>query len=108
MAYCKTIGAANLRADFSATAAVLDGMVAEEDEHRRRLIEVYRRRFGDHIVPLRREHVADFYVRRPVWLIENLGIDRIRQEVAAMEREAQRFYALAAARATGGRRVPAW
>lgn len=92
--------AANLRADFSATAAVLDGMVAEEDEHRRRLIDVYRRRFGDHIVPLRREHVADFYVRRPVWLIENLGIDRIRQEVAAMEREAQRFYALAAARAT--------
>jgi erythrin-vacuolar iron transport family protein len=92
--------AAKLRADFPGSAAVFDGMAAEEDEHRRRLIDVYRRRFGDVVVPLRREHVADFYVRRPVWLIENLGLDRIRQEVADMERQAQQFYAAAAARAT--------
>jgi rubrerythrin len=92
--------AAKLRADFPDSAAVFDGMVIEEDEHRRRLIDVYRRRFGDFVVPLRREHVADFYVRRPVWLIENLGLDRIRQEVADMERQAQQFYAAAAARAT--------
>ena len=92
--------AAKLRADFPGSAAVFDGMVAEEDEHRRRLVDVYRRRFGDFVVPLRREHVADFYVRRPVWLIENLGLDRIRQEVADMERQAQQFYSAAAARAT--------
>jgi erythrin-vacuolar iron transport family protein len=92
--------AAKLRADFPGSAAVFDGMVAEEDEHRRRLLDLYRRRFGDFVVPLRREHVADFYVRRPVWLIENLGLDRIRQEVADMERQAQQFYAAAAARAT--------
>jgi hypothetical protein len=31
--------AAKLRADFPGSAAVFDGMAAEEDEHRRRLIE---------------------------------------------------------------------
>ena len=92
--------AAKLRADFPGSAAVLDGMAAEENEHRRRLVDIYRRRFGDVVVPLRREQVADFYVRRPVWLIENLGLGRIRQEVADMEREAQEFYSAAAARAT--------
>jgi rubrerythrin len=92
--------AAKLRADFPGSAAIFDGMAVEEDEHRRRLIDVYRRRFGDFVVPLRREHVADFYTRRPVWLIENLGLDRIRQEVADMERQAQQFYSVAAARAT--------
>ena len=92
--------AAKLRADFPDSAAVFDGMAVEEDEHRRRLIDVYRHRFGNFVVPLRREHVADFYVRRPVWLIENLGLDRIRQEVADMERQAQQFYSAAAARAT--------
>ena len=92
--------AAKLRVDFPGSAAVFDGMAVEEDEHRRRLIELYQRRFGELIVPLRREHVADFYARRPVWLIENLGLDRIRQEVADMERQAQQFYATAAARAT--------
>jgi erythrin-vacuolar iron transport family protein len=92
--------AAKLRADFPDSAAVLDGMAAEEDEHRRRLIDIYRHRFGDFIVPLRREHVAGFFARRPVWLIENLGVDRIRQEIAEMERQAQQFYSAAAGRAT--------
>jgi rubrerythrin len=92
--------AAKLRADYPASAAVFDGMAAEEDEHRRWLIDAYRRRFGDFVVPLRREHVSDFYTRKPVWLVENLGLDRIRQEAADMERQAHKFYLAAAARTT--------
>lgn len=92
--------AARLRGDYPASAAVFDGMAAEEDEHRRSLIELYRRRFGEMIVPIRREHVRDFYTRRPVWLVQNLALDRIRQEAFEMEREAQSFYAKAASRAT--------
>jgi erythrin-vacuolar iron transport family protein len=64
-------------------------MASEEDEHRSRLIEEHRRRFGDTIVLIRREHVADSYHRRPVWLIEDLGLERIRDEAARMEVEAR-------------------
>jgi rubrerythrin len=92
--------AAKLRDSYPASAAIFEEMGTEEGEHRRNLIEIYRRRFGDLIVPIRREHVRDFYSRQPVWLIENLSLDRIRQEVFEMEREAQAFYAQAAARAT--------
>jgi rubrerythrin len=92
--------AAKLRMSYPASAAVFEGMAAEEDEHRRNLIDLYRRRFGDVIVPIRREHVRDFYTRRPVWLVENLPLDRIREEAFDMEREAQNVYARAAARAT--------
>ena len=92
--------AEKLRKDFPSSAAVFDGMTEEEDEHRRRLIDVYRRRFGDLILPIRREHVADFYQRRPVWLVENLGLERIREEAADMERQARDFYVAAAGRAT--------
>lgn len=92
--------AARLRKEYPATASVFDGMAAEEDDHRRRLIELYQHRFGDFVVPLRREHVADFYTRRPVWLVENLGLDRIRLEAAGMERQAQDFYVAAAGRST--------
>jgi rubrerythrin len=92
--------ARKLRADFPASAAVFDGMAAEEDEHRRRLIDTYQRRFGDFVVPIRREHVADFYTRKPVWLVENLGLDRIRDEAADMERQAHDFYVEAAQRST--------
>ena len=87
-----------LRADFPDSARVFDGMAEEEDTHRQRLIDLHQRRFGNVIPLIRREHVAGFYARRPVWLIENLGLERIREEAAAMERDAGRFYLKAAAR----------
>jgi rubrerythrin len=92
--------AKRLRDSYPETARIFDAMAAEEDEHRRRLIDLYRARYGDLILPIRREHVADFYARRPVWLVENLGLDRIRAEAMAMEREAEAFYRAAAERTT--------
>ncbi len=92
--------AARLRADYPATAAVFDGMAAEEDQHRQRLIDLHRSRFGETIPLIRREHVAGYYNRRPVWLVENLGLEKIRAEAEAMESEAERFYTMAAARSS--------
>ena len=92
--------AERLRTDFPDTAAMFDGMAAEEDGHRRRLIDLHEARFGTIIPLIRREHVAGYYARRPVWLIENLGIDRIRAEAEGMERDAAAFYLKAAQRST--------
>lgn len=90
--------AENLRADYPDTAKIFEGMAAEEDTHRKRLIDLHRTRFGDTIPLIRREHVAGYYNRRPVWLVENLGLEKIRAEAAAMEHEAEQFYIQAAAR----------
>ncbi len=90
--------AESLRADYPASAAVFDGMAAEEDTHRQRLIDLHSARFGPVIPLIRREHVSGFYARRPVWLTRNLGLERIRAEAAAMEHDAERFYLAAAAR----------
>lgn len=92
--------AEHLREEYPASAAIFDGMAEEEDEHRRRLIELHRTRFGEVIPLIRREHVSGFYARRPVWLIENLGLERIREEAGQMERDAERFYLAAAAATT--------
>ncbi|MDP1668893.1 iron exporter MbfA [Phaeovulum sp.] len=92
--------AQRLRADYPASAQVFDGMAAEEDDHRRRLIEVHRARFGEVIPLIRREHVAGFYARRPVWLMENLSLERMRAEAEAMEHEAAKFYTAAAQHST--------
>lgn len=90
--------AERLRADYPDTARIFDGMAEEEDTHRQRLIDMHQRRFGSVIPLIRREHVAGFYARRPIWLVENLGIDKIREEAAAMEAQAERFYLSAAQR----------
>ncbi|MBD3765407.1 MAG: rubrerythrin family protein, partial [Rhodobacterales bacterium] len=89
-----------LRADYPASAAIFDGMAEEEDGHRRRLIELHRQRFGEVIPLIRREHVAGYYARRPVWLAETLSLEDIRSQAHEMEQQAQRFYELAAQRVT--------
>lgn len=90
--------AQQLRGDYPASAQVFEGMAAEEDNHRSQLIALHESRFGSVIPLIRREHVAGFHARKPVWLVENLGLERIRAEAAAMEADAERFYTKAAAR----------
>ncbi|KPP93178.1 MAG: ferrous iron exporter MbfA [Rhodobacteraceae bacterium HLUCCA08] len=92
--------AARLRDDYPDSAKVFDGMAGEEDDHRRRLIELHRRRFGETIPLIRREHVAGYYARKPVWLSETLTLDQMRGEAEAMESQAEAFYRQAAQRAT--------
>jgi len=90
--------AEKLRPNFPQSARIFDGMAEEEDGHRRRLFDMHRQKFGETIPVLRREHVAGFFARRPYWLVSNLGLDRVRREVAAMEGEARNFYLRAAQR----------
>jgi rubrerythrin len=91
--------AEGLRENFPASAAVFDGMRTEESGHRRRLIEHYRQKFGEHIPLIRRQDVRGFVTRKPVWLVRPLGLDTVRNQVSAMEVESRRFYEKAAARA---------
>ncbi|UWQ21739.1 iron exporter MbfA [Jannaschia sp. W003] len=92
--------AERLGADYPATAATFRAMAEEEDEHRRRLIDLHVARFGETIPLVRREHVSGFYARRPVWMQDALTLEQARGEARAMERAAHGFY-LRAAQATG-------
>jgi rubrerythrin len=92
--------AEGLRADFPATAAVFDGMKLEESGHRRRLIELYKQAFGEHIPLIRRQDVRGFVQRRPIWLARPLRLEAIRNQASAMEVETRRFYEKSAAQAT--------
>ena len=92
--------AARLKDNYPATAEVFKEMEAEEDTHRRRLIDEFQRRFGEHIPLIRREDVKGFITRKPVWLIRTLGIDTVRHYAESMEIETQRFYERATDKAT--------
>ena len=90
--------AARLKDNYPATAEVFKEMEIEEDTHRRRLIDEFQRRFGEHIPLIRREDVKGFINRKPVWLIQTLGIETVRHYAESMELETQRFYERAAGR----------
>jgi len=44
--------AKGLRQNFAGSASTFDGMRNEEAGHRRRLLELYRQKFGEHIPPI--------------------------------------------------------
>jgi rubrerythrin len=83
--------------DYPETAKSLKAMHDEEDGHRHRLIELYRKQFGGHIPLIRRQDVKGFITRRPLWVNKILTVPMIRREVETMEDEARHFYQAAIA-----------
>ncbi len=88
--------ARRLGATYPGSAAIFEGMADEEDGHRRQLLELYIERFGARLVPIRREHVRGFLVRKPIWLMKTFTLEQVRQQVWEMEEGAYRFYMEAA------------
>jgi rubrerythrin len=84
--------AERLRDSYPATAKMFGEMQVEESTHRQTLIDLYLKRFGEHIPLIRREDIRGFVERRPVWLIRRLGIKAARKHVEIMELETRRFY----------------
>lgn len=87
-----------LRDEFPQSAKIFEEMAEEETHHRAILIDLHKKRFGDRIPLIRREHVRGYYERKPDWLVRPLGVEKVRAQAAEMEGQAQRFYQAAAAR----------
>jgi rubrerythrin len=85
-----------LRDTYPGTAKLFSAMADEENRHRHRLLNLYRRKFGEHIPLIRRQDVRGFVERKSVWLLRPLGLDKVRAQAELMEAESKRFYVQAA------------
>ena len=74
--------AEGLREHHPDTAHVFSDMAAEENEHRRMLIDLYVSKFGSHIPLIRRQDVRGFVQRKRLWQVRLQGIDGEEQRAA--------------------------
>lgn len=88
----------NLKEQYPASAKVFAEMADEENEHRRWLIDLHRKKFGDHIPLIRRRDVSGFVKVKPHWLVWPKGLDAVRKQAEEIEYETRRFYEQAMAR----------
>lgn len=86
--------------NFPATAKVFSEIAEQESENRRRLIDLYRQRFGEHIPLIRPHDVRGFVKHEPIWMVRPLGLDKVRKQVEARIYETRQFYQRAQRRAT--------
>lgn len=89
-----------LRETYPDTAGMFRAMADEETGHRHRLLDLYRKKFGERIPLIRGQDVRGFIQRKPVWLSRPLGLDKVRETSEMMEAEAKRFYGRAARQST--------
>ena len=89
-----------LSEEYPEQARKFQEMRGQEDEHRHRLLERYRARFGEHVPLIRRQDVRGFVRRRSIWLVRPLGLKAVQKTAEAMEVETKRFYEVAARRTT--------
>jgi erythrin-vacuolar iron transport family protein len=66
-----------LKDSYPASAKVFTEMAAEENEHRRALIDLFREKFGEHIPLIRRQDVRGFLKHEPIWMVRPLGLARV-------------------------------
>jgi rubrerythrin len=92
--------AERLRETYPDSAMIFSDMSAEENEHRRSLLDLYAEKFGPHIPLIRRQDVKGFSRSKPVWTLATIGIETVRSTARQMEIESSRFYREAAARST--------
>jgi rubrerythrin len=92
--------AERLKDDYPASATVFSEMAAEESEHRHKLLDLYKEKFGDHIPLVRRQDVRGFLTRKAVWQLPKPSIADVRKLAESMEKETQNFYRLAATRSS--------
>ena len=84
--------AEGLRREYPASAKVFDEMAEEEVRHRTRLFDLYRSKFGEYLPLIRRQDVKGFIHKKPLWLMQPLNLNEVRQYAENMEFEAARFY----------------
>ena len=90
--------AESLRDGYPDSARMFTDMAMEETEHRHRLIDLFRTKFGETIPPIRAEDVRGVVQERPAGLVVTLGAEAMRRQARQMEVNASRFYHLAASR----------
>ena len=90
--------AAGLQETYPERVKKFREMREEEDGHRHRLLDLYRKKFGDHVPLIRRQDVRGFVDRRPVWLLRPLRLRAVQNAAEEIELETQRFYEAAASR----------
>lgn len=92
--------AAGLSPDYPASAKIFSELGEEENVHRRQLIDLFQRKFGDHIPLIRRHDVSGLVRHDPIWMVRPLGIEKVRRQAEEIEKETREFYASALKRAS--------
>ena len=78
--------------NYPVTSKMFKQMSILKNKNRKKLVELHKKKFGETLSIIRQKEIANYFKRKPEWLVIKNSIEKVRNEIIEMETLSAKFY----------------
>jgi len=78
--------------NYPVTSKMFKQMSILKNKNRKKLVELHKKKFGETLSIIRQKEIANYFKRKPEWLVIKNSIEKVRNEIIEMETMSAQFY----------------
>ena len=78
--------------NYPVTSKMFKQMSILKNKNRKKLVELHKKKFGETLSITRQKEIANYFKRKPEWLVIKNSIEKVRNEIIEMETLSAQFY----------------
>ena len=78
--------------NYPVTSKMFKQMSILKNKNRKKLVELHKKKFGESLSITNQKEIANYFKRKPEWLVIKNSIEKVRNEIIEMETVSAKFY----------------
>ena len=78
--------------NYPVTSKMFKQMSILKNKNRKKLVELHKKKFGETLSIIKQKEIANYFKRKPEWLVIKNSIEKVRNEIIEMETMSAQFY----------------
>ena len=78
--------------NYPVTSKMFKQMSILKNKNRKKLVELHKKKFGENLSITNQKEIANYFKRKPEWLVIKNSIEKVRNEIIEMETLSAQFY----------------
>ena len=78
--------------NYPVTSKMFKQMSILKNKNRKKLVELHKKKFGENLSITNQKEIANYFKRKPEWLVIKNSIEKVRNEIIEMETLSAKFY----------------
>ena len=78
--------------NYPVTSKMFKQMSILKNKNRKKLVELHKKKFGETLSIIKQKEIANYFKRKPEWLVIKNSIEKVRNEIIEMETLSAQFY----------------
>ena len=78
--------------NYPVTSKMFKQMSILKNKNRKKLVELHKKKFGENLSITNQKEIANYFKRKPEWLVIKNSIEKVRNEIIEMETMSAKFY----------------